>query len=61
MGFYSAFIVGDTVEVTSRSEKEGKVHVWTSDGSGRFTLKESEDTDFGRGTRIDIFLKPDCA
>lgn len=35
VGFYSAFIVSDLVEVTSR-EEGGKAHKWSSDGSGTF-------------------------
>ena len=61
VGFYSCFIVGDTVEVTSRNSGDPKAHVWTSDGSGTFEIKESDDPDFHKGTRIVIHLKPDCA
>lgn len=59
VGFYSAFIVGDTVEVTSKSDANSVAHIWTSDGSGTFEIAESEELDFPRGTRIRIFLKPD--
>lgn len=35
VGFYSAFIVSDLVEVISR-EDGGAAHKWSSDGSGTF-------------------------
>ncbi len=35
VGFYSAFIVSDLVEVTSR-EAGGAAHKWSSDGSGTY-------------------------
>jgi len=36
VGFYSSFIVGDSVEVVSRLSKDDKAHLWVSDGSGDF-------------------------
>ena len=61
VGFYSTFIVGDTVEVTSRSEPENQAFIWTSDGSGTFEVSESEESNFPRGTRIRVYLKPESA
>ena len=46
VGFYSSFIVGDTVEVTSKADASGVPYVWTSDGSGHFEIKESDNTNF---------------
>lgn len=37
VGFYSAFIVSDLVEVISR-EAGGPAHKWTSDGSGTYEI-----------------------
>jgi len=33
VGFYSSFIVGDTVEVISRTQDDHKAYHWVSDGS----------------------------
>jgi len=60
VGFYSAFMVGDSVKVYSRSWKKAEVgHVWSSDGSGSYEVEESADLQ--RGTKIVVSLKEDCA
>ena len=42
LGFYSAFMVADKVEIISKSYKEGESAVhWTCDGSPEFTLEET--------------------
>lgn len=56
VGFYSSFMVGDKVEVFTRSWKPGSESlVWTSDGTGGYTIEEAPEQ--GRGTRIVIHLK----
>ena len=55
VGFYSAFIVADRVEVTSRKAGEGQAWRWTSDGSGEFSIAEAERET--RGTSVIIYLK----
>jgi len=59
VGFYSAFMVAKSVKVFSHSWKadEGG-HVWTSEGSGSYTVEEAEGQ--RRGTKIVIELKDDC-
>jgi len=42
VGFYSAFMVSDKVEVISRKAGEEKAFRWTSDGKGRFEVEEAE-------------------
>jgi HSP90 family molecular chaperone len=42
VGFYSAFIVSDLVEVVSR-EAGGPANRWTSDGSGTYEIEEVEE------------------
>ena len=42
VGFYSAFMVADSVEVTSRRAGEEKAFTWKSDGKGEFELAEGE-------------------
>ncbi|AQX09341.1 molecular chaperone HtpG [Elizabethkingia ursingii] len=59
LGFYSAFMVADKVEIISKSykEEESAVH-WTCDGSPEFTLEETTaKTD--RGTEIILHIAED--
>ena len=57
VGFYSAFIVADKVEVFSRrADSEQGVH-WSSTGEADFTVGEAEQAE--RGTRIVLHLKSD--
>ena len=58
VGFYSAFMVADKIEVISRKAGEAAAHVWTSDGLGTFTVNTAEAG--ARGTRIVLHLKPDA-
>ena len=58
VGFYSSFIVGNSVEVISKSQ--GQAHMWISDGSGTYELSEIEGAGFERGTKITIHLRPTC-
>ena len=59
VGFYSAFMVAESVKVYSRSwNKAEPGHVWTSDGSGSYEIEESEDE--RRGTKVVIKLKKEC-
>jgi TNF receptor-associated protein 1 len=62
VGFYSGFIVGDTIEVISKSGSDPNqpAHMWVSDGNGSFEISEVSDPGFTRGTRITIHLKPEC-
>ena len=56
VGFYSVFMVADSVKAYTRSwHKDGKCFCWTSDGSGAYEIEEVEGE--RRGTRIVISLK----
>ncbi|MDF0718563.1 molecular chaperone HtpG [Kaistella sp. PBT33-4] len=59
LGFYSAFMVAEKVEILTKSYKEGEAAVkWTCDGSPEFTLEETaEKTD--RGTEIILHIAED--
>ena len=59
LGFYSAFMVAEKVEILTKSYKEGETAVrWTCDGSPQFTLEETTDkTD--RGTEIILHIAED--
>lgn len=50
LGFYSAFMVSDRVELFSRSWKEAPAVRWECDGSPHYELEETEKS--GRGTDI---------
>ncbi|PVU92719.1 hypothetical protein BB561_003643 [Smittium simulii] len=59
VGFYSGFMVGDTMEVYSRSAKEGGVgYCWKSDGLGYYTLNEADNVPIG--TKVVIHVKGDA-
>lgn len=55
VGFYSAFMVSDTVEVISRKAGDDKAWKWTSDGRGEFTIEEATREE--RGTDVTLHLK----
>ncbi|EGJ71730.1 ATP-binding region ATPase domain protein [Bacteroides coprosuis DSM 18011] len=51
LGFYSAFMVANQVDIISKSHKDGaKAVKWSCDGSPEYTLEEAEKAD--RGTDI---------
>ncbi len=58
LGFYSAFMVAEKVEIITKSylEKEDAVH-WECDGSPEFTLKKDKKKD--RGTEIVLHIADD--
>ncbi len=58
VGFYSAFMVADTVEVTSRAAGGTTAVVWSSDGQGTFSL--AEGTRDERGTTVRLHLKEEA-
>jgi molecular chaperone HtpG len=57
VGFYSAFIVADSVVVESRRAglAEDEAVRWASDGQGEFTIEPITQT--ARGTRVTLHLK----
>ncbi len=56
VGFYSVFMVADKIVVKSKYfEKGSKAFSWESDGSGTFTVNETDKEK--RGTDIIIYLK----
>ena len=57
VGFYSAFMVADRVEVTSRKAGEDQSWKWSSDGQGSYTLAPAERV--GRGTTIVLYVRAD--
>jgi molecular chaperone HtpG len=59
LGFYSAFMVADKVEIVTKSYKDGAQAVkWTCDGSPAFTIDDAEKED--RGSDIILHIADDC-
>ena len=58
VGFYSAFLVSDKVEVISRHAAEQTAHRWISDAKESFEIEPAERT--ARGTSITLYLQKDC-
>ncbi len=56
VGFYSAFMVADRVEVTSRKAGDAQGWRWTSDGKGNFSVAESAEAP-ARGSAITLRLR----
>ena len=50
LGFYSAYMVSENVEIYTKSYKDAPAVRWESDGEATYTISETEKTN--RGTRI---------
>jgi molecular chaperone HtpG len=59
VGFYSAFMVADRVEVTSRKAGSDEAYTWASEGAGAFTLAHA--TREQAGTDIVLHMKADAS
>ena len=60
LGFYSAFMVADVVEVHTKSWKDKSAAIkWTCDGNPTYTLEEIVEAD--RGTSIVLNISEDSA
>ncbi len=57
VGFYSAFMVSDRVEVVSKAYGTDEAHVWISNGSDGYEIKPAERD--GHGTTITMHIRPD--
>lgn len=57
LGFYSAFMVADKVEILTKSYKDAPAVKWTCDGSPEFTLEEIDKKE--RGTEIILHIAED--
>jgi HSP90 family molecular chaperone len=59
VGFYSVFMVAESVRVTSRSyQKDAQASSWYATGEDTFTVEDAEKDE--RGTTIEIKLKEDA-
>ena len=59
VGFYSAFMVADRVEVTSRKAGSEEAFTWASEGAGQFTLAPAVREQ--AGTDIVLHMKSDAS
>ncbi|RSK40573.1 molecular chaperone HtpG [Mangrovimonas spongiae] len=57
LGFYSAFMVANKVEIITKSHKDEPAAHWTCDGSPEFTLEPHDKTE--RGTEIILHINED--
>ncbi len=57
LGFYSAFMVADSVDIYTKSYKDEPAVKWTCDGSTEFTLEEIEKEQ--RGSEIVLHIAED--
>lgn len=62
VGFYSAFMVADQVEVITRRAGTDLAHRWASDGLGTYTIAPIDPADLPAiGTQVILHLKEDAA
>ena len=61
VGFYSAFMAADRVEVASRRAGSDEASLWVSDGKGEYTVAALDLADApARGTRVTLHLMEDA-
>jgi len=60
VGFYSAYLVSDKVEVISK-HNDDDCYTWISEAGGSFTVTKTEDSGIKRGTRMIMYMKEDMS
>jgi len=63
VGFYSAYLVADKVEVVTKSMQAGSPQLkWESDSGSSFTISDANDEEAidGSGTRLTLHIKDDA-
>ena len=58
VGFYSAFMVAERVDVLTRKAGDDKSWLWSSDGKGEFSIEPGDRAE--RGTTVVLHLKKDA-
>lgn len=59
VGFYSSFLVADTVVVTSKNNDDDQ-YIWESDASSFTVAKDPRGNTLGRGTQISLYMKEEA-
>jgi molecular chaperone HtpG len=60
IGFYSVFMAGEKVEITTKSAEIGEpALIWRSDGKNSYEIEQAESP-VTRGTHIKVFLRNDA-
>jgi len=61
VGFYSYFLVGKKIAVTTKSNDDSKQWIWESEAGQEYTITEDpHGPTLGRGTRVSIYLNDDA-
>ncbi len=58
VGFYSAFMVANKIEVISKKAGEDKAYMWSSNGESSYEIKEAERAE--QGSDVILYLKEDA-